>query len=908
MADYPAQWASDVVLADGGTVHLRPICADDDDGLLALYERVSDESVYLRFFSPVPRVAAAQLVRLKSIDYRDHMAFVAVLGDDLVAVARYDRTSDGTAEVAFTVRDDQQGRGLGTLLLEHLAAVARANGITAFAADTLPHNRKMLSVLRDAGWETKRVFADGTIRVEFSIEPTDSSHAAMEGREQHSEAASIARILAPASVAVVGASRTPGTIGHELFRNLLTYGFTGPVYPVNPTATSVAGVRAYATVADIPDHVDLAIIAVAAPAVFEVVEQCARQGVRGLVVISAGFAEMKGGHAVDERAIVGFARHHGMRLIGPNCMGILNTNGDVRLHGTFAPIQPLAGRVGFSSQSGGLGIELIERAGRLGLGISSFVSIGNKADVSSNDLLQYWETDADTDVILLYLESFGNPRKFARLARRIARTKPIVAVKSGRTRAGRRAASSHTAALATPDDTVDALCRQAGVIRVDTLEELFDTARVLLHQPLPAGRRVAVLGNAGGPGILSADACAGAGLEVPELTDATQQRLREFLHPGAAVNNPVDLVASATAGHYERAIGVVLDDPGIDALLVNYVPPLRREHDDVARAIAAAVTAAAELSKPVVVCLLGQDGIAEGLQGRDGGRSVPSFAFPETAARALGRAADLADWRRRPEGVVPELPDVDLATARALVNRRLEDAGGDPERTGVWLDTDDIEVLAGCFGIPLCPSRRAADVEAALAAADALGYPVALKAGSPALIHKTDAGGVRLGVRDADELKDAVNEMQARLGIGMGGAIVQAMVPTGVETIVGVVHDPSFGSIVMFGLGGTTAELLGDRAVRILPLTDIDAHDLVRSLRGSPLLFGYRGAPPAAVDRVEDMLLRVARMADELPEIAELDFNPVVVTEHAAVALDVKLRLAPVPTPIPPDLRRLRDS
>jgi acetyl coenzyme A synthetase (ADP forming)-like protein len=904
MADYPAQWESDVVLADGGTVHLRPICADDDAGLVSLYERVSDESVYLRFFSPVPRAAAAHLERLTTIDYRDHMAFVAELADELVAVARYDSTGSGAAEVAFIVRDDQQGRGLGTLMLEHLAAVARANGITAFAADTLPHNRKMLGVLRDAGWETTRAFADGTIREEISIEPTDSSHAAIEGREQHSEAASITRILAPRSVAVVGASRTPGTIGHELFRNLLTYGFTGPVYPVNPSTTSVAGVRCYPTMLEVPDHVDLAIIVVPAPAVFEVVQQCAQQGVRGLVVISAGFAEMKGGQAADERAVVELARRHGMRLVGPNCMGILNTNPDVRLHGTFAPIQPVPGRVGFSSQSGGLGIELIERAGRLGLGISSFVSIGNKADVSSNDLLQYWETDPDTDVILLYLESFGNPRKFARLARRIARTKPIVVVKSGRTGAGRRAASSHTAALATPDDTVDALCRQAGVIRVDTLEELFDTARVLLHQPLPAGRRVAVLGNAGGPGILSADACAGAGLDVPELAPETQAELRTFLHPGAAVNNPVDLVASATAPHYERAIRVVLADPGIDALLVNYVPPLRREHDDVANAIAAAVTAAADLDKPVVVCLLGQDGIAEGLQGHDGNRAVPSFAFPETAARALGRAADLADWRRRPEGVVPSFPDVDVATARALVETRLEHA----TEAGLWLDTDDIGVLARCFGIPICASQRAVSMDAAVAAATELGFPVALKAGSPKIVHKSDAGGVRLGLADAGAVRDAYTDMEARLGDAMGGAIVQRMVPNGVETIVGVVHDASFGSIVMFGLGGTTAELLGDRAVRILPLTDVDAHHLVRSLRGSPLLFGYRGAPLAAVERVEDILLRVGLMADALPEIAELDLNPVVVSEHAAVALDVKLRLAPVPRAMPSDLRRMRDA
>ena len=626
---------------------------------------------------------------------------------------------------------------------------------------------------------------------------------------------------------------------------------------------------------------------------------------RGLVVISAGFAEMQGGQAVDERPIVDFARQHGMRLVGPNCMGILNTNAEVRLHGTFAPMHPLPGRVGFSSQSGGLGIELIERAGRLGLGISSFVSIGNKADVSSNDLLQYWETDPDTDVILLYLESFGNPRKFARLARRIARTKPIVAVKSGRTAAGRRAASSHTAALATPDVTVDALFRQAGVIRVDTLEELFDTARVAAPAAAvgPAGRRRRQRGRTRDS---ERRRVRGRRPRSARADTGHAARLRAFLHPGAAVNNPVDLVASASAADYRRAIGIVLTDPGIDALLVNYVPPLRREHDHVALAIATAVAEAADLEKPVVVCLLGQDGIAEGLQGENGRGAVPSFAFPETAARALGRSADLADWRRRPEGTVPHFPDIDVVTARALVDRRVENTGPD----GVWLDTDDIEVLAGCYGIVLCPTRRVSTGDDAVAAAEEIGFPVALKAGSPDMVHKTDAGGVRLGLGDADAVREAYTEMEARLGDAMGGGIVQAMVPSGVETIVGVVHDESFGSIVMFGLGGTTAELLGDRAVRILPLTDIDAHDLVRSLRGSPLLFGYRGAPPAAVDRVEDLLLRVGLMADELPEIAELDLNPVVVSEHGAVAVDVKLRLAPVPNapPLrpPPHARRPR--
>lgn len=899
--EYPAKWESDVVLADGGVVRLRPIRQEDDDALMALYERLSDESLYLRFFSPVPRPTAHQLERLVQIDYRDRLALVAVLGDDVVAVARYDRVSGDEAEVAFTVQDDQQGRGLGTLMLEHLVAIARENGIHGFVADTLPSNRKMLDVFRNAGFEIDRTFESGTVRVAFSIEPTEESAAAIEAREHVSEAASMARLLAPRSVAVVGAGRRPGSIGHEVFRNLIRYGFEGPVYPVNPGTNHVASVRAFESVLDIPDDVDLAIITVPSPAVKRVVEDCARKHVRGLVIISAGFAELGPAGRQAEREITDLARRHGMRIIGPNCLGIANTAPDVRMHATFAPFEPLPGRVAFLSQSGGLGIELMARAGRLGLGISSFVSVGNKADVSGNDLLQHWEEDPQTDVILLYLESFGNPRKFSRLARRIARKKPIIAVKGGRTVAGTRAATSHTAAMAAPDIAVDALFRQAGVIRVDTLEQLFDTAQILSNQPLPTGNRVAILGNAGGPGILAADACEAAGLEVPELTPTTQEVLRSFVAEGAAVRNPVDLVAAAAAEQFERAMRAVLADDAIDAVLVIFVPPLVTRPEDVAEAMARAA-GESTAAKPVIACFLGLGTVPEAFKGGAGRRAIPTFPFPESAALALGRAAELSTWRMRPEGTVPELPGIDLDAAHRLVEEAL--AGAPAE--GVWLPADTAVALCSCFGIPVVETRRVTDAEEAAKAAADLGFPVVLKAGSGELVHKSDVGGVRLGLGNGTEVSDAFREMRQALGDQMGDAVVQPMVRPGVETIVGVVHDPSFGPLVMFGLGGTTAELLGDRALRILPLTDLDAHELVRSLRGSPLLFGYRGAPPADVEALEDLLLRVGRLADELDEVAEMDANPVIVSERGAVAVDVKIRLAPSVTGRPADLRRLR--
>jgi acetyl coenzyme A synthetase (ADP forming)-like protein len=902
MAEYPVAWESDVVLSDGGTVRVRPIRPDDEARLLGLYERLSDESLYLRFFSPVPAPTAAHLERLTTVDYDQHMALVAQLGDDIVAVARYDRTGGDEAEVAFSVQDDQQGRGLGTLLLEHLAVVARSKGITTFTADTLPNNARMLNVFADAGWAAQRSFVDGTVRVRFSIEPTTDSIAAIEARESRAEGASTARLLAPRSIAVIGASRRAGTIGHELFRNLLAYDFQGPVYPVNPTSVSVAGVRAYPSILDIPDTIDVALVVVPADTVPAVVDDCAKKGVHGVVIISAGFAEVGSSGRDAEQAIVATARRNGMRVIGPNCLGIVNTSPDVQMNATFAPVVPVRGPVAFLSQSGGLGIELMSRTGELGIGVSEFVSVGNKSDVSGNDLLQHWETDPNTEVILFYLESFGNPRKFARLARRIARRKAIVAVKGGRTQAGSRAASSHTAALASPDVAVDALFRQAGVIRVDTLEQLLDTAQVLAHQPLPPGRRVAIIGNAGGPGILAADACAGAGLDVPELTAATQAALRAFVAVDASVRNPIDLVASATAEQYERALRVVLADAEVDAVLAMFVPPLVTEAADVAHAIARAAGDAG--TKPVVACFLGRAGVPEALRGGTDARTVPSFAFPEAAAHALARAAELADWRRRPTGTVPEYHDIDEAAARRLVDEQLRTRP--PDADGVWLDATASAALLACFGIPVLAPRRVHSADEAAAAATELGYPVVLKAGAPDLVHKTDVGGVALRLPDADAVRAAYSAMADRLGDEMGGGIVQRMAAPGIETIVGVTQDPSFGPLVLFGYGGVAAELLADRTLRLVPMTDVDAGEVVRSLRSSPLFFGYRGQPAVDVAALENLLLRVATLADVVPEVSEMDLNPVIVSEHGAVAVDVKVRVQLAPAPLPADFRRLR--
>jgi acetyl coenzyme A synthetase (ADP forming)-like protein len=693
-------------------------------------------------------------------------------------------------------------------------------------------------------------------------------------------------------VAVIGAGRRTDSVCHQVLRNLLAGGFTGAVHSVNPAAAAVAGVRGYPTAGDISGPVDLAVFSVHAPEVAREVERCGAKGVAGLVVLSAGFGEV--GDRTAEANLRDVARHNGMRMVGPNCMGVVNTA--LGLNATFAPFAAAPGRIAMLSQSGALGIALLERSARMGLGVSTFVSVGNMADISNNDLLQFWEDDTGTDVVLLYLESFGNPRKFARIARRVSRAKPIVAVKSGRTGAGTRAASSHTAALASPDVAVDALFRQTGVIRVDTLSEFFDVASLLVHQPLPPGRRVAIVGNAGGPGILAADACEGAGLEVPELGAATQAELRSFLPAAASARNPVDLVASASAGAYERAVRTVLADEAVDAAIVIFIPPLVTRADDVARAVSAA---AAGSPKPVLANFLALGGGPEELRSDEA--TVPSFAYPEAAAKALAHAASYAEWRSRPAGDVPDLADVDEDATREVVERALDGAV-----EGVWLDAVAAGELLGAYGVPVAPTAHVWSAADASDAATRIGYPAVLKAGSPSIVHKTDVGAVRLDLRSPDEVRAAFEGMAAGLGDDMGGAIVQAMAEPGVEVIVGVVQDPLFGPLVMFGTGGTAVELLGDRSFRVLPLTDVDAHELVRSTRGSPLLFGYRGAPPCDVAALEDLLLRVGRLVDDVPELAEMDLNPVIVSSTGAVAVDAKIRLDHHrPTPASA-LRRLR--
>ena len=893
-AGYPADLESAVLLVDGRVAEVRPILPTDGAALRRFGGLLSEQSIYFRFFSLRKELSDAEIEHFVTVDYTDRLALAAFVDDDLVAVARYDREAGAeAAEVAFVVRDDQQGRGLGTVLLEHLASAAMARGICHFVADTLGENHKMLQVFRQAGFEERAAFESGVVRVHLELAPATTYLEAVEERDRRAAVRSIERLLRPSSIAVVGASRREHTIGHELLSNIVAGGFQGDVYPVNPAGGTIAGLRAYASVAELPEAVDLAVIAVPAARVAEVVESCGERGVGGLVVISAGFAEVGAGGAAAERELVALARRYGMRLVGPNCMGVVNTAPAIRMNATFSPISPVPGHIAFSSQSGGLGIAILNEATQRDLGVSSFVSVGNKADVSGNDLLRYWEEDDETEVILLYLESFGNPRHFSTIARRVARSKPIVAVKSGRSRAGSRGASSHTAAMASPDAAVDALFRQAGVIRVDTLEELFDVAELLSHQPLPDGPGVAIIGNAGGPGVLAADACEAYGLAVPELAAETQAELRQVLSPEAAVANPVDCIASATAGDYRRALEIVLGDPAIDSVIVIFTPPLVTQAEDVAAAVAAVGATAA---KPILANFLATSGSIAAL--REGDRRVPWFAYPESAARALGRVVPYAGWRGAPEVAPPVFGDLDAVAARDVVSRSLG-AAGDPG--GRWLRAPAPSELLGAYGIPFVRSVRAGDVAGAVAAADEVGYPVALKLDVPEVVHKTDVGGVRLSLADAEAVASAAEELLT--GFSSGAVVVQPMAAAGVETIVGLVEDASFGPLVMFGLGGTATEVLGDRALSLVPLSRPEAVNLVASLRSSKLLTGYRGAPAADVGALADLLCRVGCMAEALPEIVEMDLNPVVASPDGCLVLDAKIRLAH-PAVVEPALRR----
>jgi len=877
-----------LILRDGSTATVRLSTPKDAEALTDLFQRLSPESRRHRFLtSDAP---SPELIRSFCDSSHPEKQLTLVISrmtagrEEIVATGSYIGRTNKSAEVAFTVEDRFQGKGIGTHLLERLALLAAKAGITRFWAVTQLDNRGMMDVFHNSGFPTKETLDGGTVEIDFSVLPTEQSVASSELRDRVVTAASLRWFFKPNGVAVIGASREPSSIGYRILEALMRNRFQGPVYPVNPKATVVASMRAYSSISKLPEPVDLAVIAVPKEAVFGVVDECADNGVKVVVVITAGFAEAGESGRDLQKKLVDKVRGYGMRMVGPNCMGVLNTEESVRLNASFSPIFPPPGRIAMSSQSGALGLAILELATERGLGVSTFVSVGNKADVSGNDLLQYWEIDDKTNVILLYLESFGNPRRFARIARRVARVKPIIAVKAGRTSAGRRAAGSHTAALAANDVAVDALFRQTGVIRADTLDEMFDIASVLDNQPLIKGRRVAIITNAGGPGILCTDACEAGGLSVPELAEQTKAELRKFLPPAAGYSNPVDMIASAKADSYQQTIETLLPSQEVDALIVIYIPIDRNDSEAIAEAIRRGVSrarAAGGKDKPVLACLMTNTGSRPLITGSE---TIPSYRFPESAARVLSKTVAYAEWRSKPLAMVPGFSDIQKDSAQRVVAHAIETRGEG------WLLTEESRAVLSAYGIPQVRSGLARTTHDAAAIAKSLGFPLVLKLASQKVLHKSDVGAVRLNLRDEEEVQRAFDEMRQD---DMEGVLIQQMVQNGVELMIGVAPDPLFGPLIAFGLGGIHVEILGDVRFRVSPLSDQDAHEMVKEIRGYRLLQGYRGHPPADIEAIEEVLLRVSRLVEDVPEIQELDLNPIfgLPPSHGCVVADARIRV-----------------
>lgn len=887
--NYPAHFESDVVLRHGRTLRLRPVRPEDTEALLHFFRELSPDSLQSRFFNARTPESALKDTPV-DVDYEDDFGVVAEVGGEIVGVAHYYRSRGNPkiAEVAFTIADRAQGTGIGTRMLEKLADVARTKHIEYFFADVLAENRKMIDVFLASGFKVTSKSAVDSVHVSFPIEPTEEYAEALAFRSQKAAWASMKPIFQPRTIAVVGASRRSGQLGGEVLRNLKQTGFCGELFAVNPASSAIDGVASFPTLSAVPVDIDLAIIAVPAEQVEAVIDDCIAKHVAAVVIITAGFGESgETGRAAEQR-LLEKVRSAGIRMVGPNCMGVINTAPDVRMHATFSTIYPPAGNVAMSSQSGALGLAILDYARNLNLGFSTFISVGNKVDVSGNDLIQYWAEDANTDVVLLYLESFGNPKKFGEIARRVGRKKPIVAVKGGRSAAAARA-QSHTGVLAGSDAIVADLFRQSGVIRTDTIEEMFDVATMLANQPLPIGRRVAIISNTRGPGILAADACETNGLTVVQLSAEAAARLHDTVPSAVSVDNPVNLPASASADEYRAALELLLADSNVDSLLIIYIPVQPTHAASIAAVIRETAAKAKTKGKTLVATFMSGGGAPEPLT------PVPSFSFPERAVSALARATRYAEWRRRPVGTVPQFDDFDVPLIRQVVEGVLARGGG-------WMDASEVHDLLLAANIPTAMLETVGTVYEAVHAAMRMGFPVVVKAVGPTLQHKSEAGAVKLGLQDEREVREAYLEMQGRLGDQMTGAIVQQMIEGGIEVMVGATQDRTFGHIVAYGAGGSLVEVLSDVAFRIHPLTDVDAEDLVNETRSAKLLGGFRGGRPCDRAAVRDVILRISALLSVCPEIAELDINPLKALAEGAAAVDARIRIE-VPSPKPPTRR-----
>jgi acetyltransferase len=878
-AAYPSQYETEVLLKDGSRILLRPIRQDDAERWLAFFQRQSEQTKYLRFQRDPGEMGPEDALRFCTVDYKNTFALVGEVQreqrKEIIAIGRYYRLPNKrSAKVAFAIEDAYHGKGIGTRLIEWLANVARDNDIAVFEGDILAENERMMSVLRDYGFHIDSELKGGVYHVTITIARSRRVERKEAERERLSTIASIRNVLAPRSIAVIGASRQSGSIGQLVFQNIMEGGFSGVVYPVNPKADAVMAVKAYPSILDVPGEVDLAVIIVPTQFVARVADECGRKGVRAIIVITDGFRERGREGATREEELRGIALGHGMRLVGPNCMGIINADPEVRLNASFSRVFPPRGNIAFLSQSGAMGLVILQYASDLNMGISGFVSVGNRADISSNDLLQYWESDPATRVILLYLESFGNPHKFSRIARRVSAKKPIVVVKGGTTLVGSRAASSHTGALATPEVVSDALFRQAGIIRVDSIEELFDVATLLSSQPPPEGKRVVIVTNGGGPGILAADASEQQGLTLPEFSSETAGKLGQLIKRDITVRNPLDLTGSVTPEEFEGSLRVLVEDDSVDAVLAVFVPAAVVDSTLVEDAIRRVNPLYQRRKKPLLVCFMGQRGFKARLG--KAGSFVPCYPFPEDAVSALAKAVEYRELMTKPRGAVPRIKGIKRERARGII----ETAMSRNKQRPFWLSAEETVELLDCYGIRTVETAVAGSAGEAAGLAARTGFPVVVKLNSSTITHKTDVGGVVLDLNSKDEVKEAFNAIKKNLAVmgcesEMEGVTIQRMVSGGVEIIAGVTQDPTFGPLIMFGLGGVQAELLKDIVLRLHPLTEMDASEMVSSIKTARLFEGFRGAPPSDIKAVQDLLLRLSAMVEDIPQVAELDFNPV---------------------------------
>ncbi|WOO98470.1 GNAT family N-acetyltransferase [Micrococcus terreus] len=888
-SEYPAHWEADVVLRDGSTAHLRPIRPDDAEELARMHRQQSQTSIYLRFFTYKSSLSSKELQRFTQVDHRDRVALIVLRGGEIIGVGRYDRLDDPLeAEVAFNIADSQQGRGLGSILMEHLAVAARENGIRRFSAEVLPENRKMLSVFQESGFEISRRFDDGVVAVEFSIDPTAKVRAVMESREHRAEAKSVSELLAPESVAVIGASREWGSVGYALLENLIEGGFTGPVYGINRDALELAGMISRASLDEVPGEVELAVVAVPVDEIPQVIQDCARKGVKGMLVVTTGFADAGPEGLARQRELVREARANGMRVIGPASAGLVNTDPAVSLNASVAPFLPLRGSVGLFSQSAAVGATLFAAAHRRGIGVSSMVSAGNRADVSGNDAMQYFEDDDSTTAVGVYLESFGNPRKFSRIARRLSRTKPVVVARSDVM--GRRLPPGHeTRTTQAPAGAVDSMLEQTGVIQVDNHDALMDLIQAVSCQPLPRGRRVGVVGNSPALNRVVADAAERHGLTVVQTVEV------EGLDAEHTTSD-----AEAALDRAVRSAVAQSDESSVDALLVVTQAGMQQNPGDAVELARCVEQAARDSQIPVLASFTGvldptfqsATVVGAGPAEQPGGlqRGLPVFSSPEQAARVLSQLVDYVTWRSAEAGVPAEPTGIDRRRAEDLIQGWAGRADG---AELVRLSAQETEELLACYGISVLPSARFTSADEAVAAADRLGWPVAVKAVDSYVRHRLDLGGVRLNIVDADSLRRNVEQMRQVLEpYGNPDLEVQSMAPSGQGCTITALEDPLLGPVVSFGIAGDAVDLLDDWVHRVPPLNDQDIQRMVRAPRAAAKLFGHGGLPDVDTAALEDLLARTAALKDDHPQVARIRFNPVLASAQGVTVLSAEIDVA----------------